>query len=54
VVRLFLPLTGAATREFVRAFPLMAQAYAQGAMAFGLFRGEKTRYWRSTSKRLTE
>jgi tocopherol O-methyltransferase len=36
-VRLFLPLTDEATRTFVRAFPLMVQAYAQGAMAFGLF-----------------
>jgi tocopherol O-methyltransferase len=41
VVRLFLPLTGSATREFVRAFPLMVQAYAQGAMAFGLFVAKK-------------
>lgn len=40
-VRLLLPLTGAATRSFVRCFPLMVQAYAQGAMAFGLFAAEK-------------
>ncbi len=36
-VRLFLPLTGASTRRFVRSFPLMIKAYEQGAMAFGLF-----------------
>ena len=35
-VRLFLPLLGGPTRRFVRSFPLMKQAYAQGAMAFGL------------------
>jgi tocopherol O-methyltransferase len=36
-VRLFLHFTGGPTRRFVRSFPLMKQAYAQGAMAFGLF-----------------
>jgi tocopherol O-methyltransferase len=36
-VRLFLPLLGGPTQRFVRSFPLMKQAYAQGAMAFGLF-----------------
>jgi tocopherol O-methyltransferase len=36
-VRLFLPLLGRPTQRFVRSFPLMQQAYAQGAMAFGLF-----------------
>lgn len=41
LVRLFLPLTSASTRAFVRCFPLMVQAYAQGAMAFGLFAGKK-------------
>ena len=41
MVRLFLPLMDAATRTFVRAFPLMVQAYAQGAMAFGLFVAKK-------------
>ena len=35
-VRLFLPFIGGPTRRFVRSFPLMKQAYAQGAMAFGL------------------
>jgi tocopherol O-methyltransferase len=42
IVRLILPLTDAATRTFVQAFPLMVQAYAQGAMAFGLFVAKKT------------
>lgn len=32
----------APTRRFVRSFPLMEQAYAQGAMAFGLFVARKT------------
>jgi tocopherol O-methyltransferase len=36
-VRLFLPLLGGPTQRFVRSFPLMQAAYAQGAMAFGLF-----------------
>ena len=40
-VRLFLPLMGEHTRRFVRSFPLMKQAYAQGAMAFGLFVARK-------------
>ena len=40
-VRLFLPLMGEHTRRFVRSFPLMQQAYAQGAMAFGLFVARK-------------
>jgi tocopherol O-methyltransferase len=30
------------TRRFVQSFPLMEQAYAQGAMAFGLFVARKT------------
>jgi len=42
LVRLFLPLAGGPTRRFVRAFPLMVQAYARGAMAFGLFVARKT------------
>jgi len=33
--------TGAPTRRFVESFPLMKQAYAQGAMAFGLFVARK-------------
>jgi len=41
LVRLFLPLADAPTRSFVRAFPLIAQAYACGAMAFGLFVAKK-------------
>ena len=41
LVRLALPLTGEVTRSFVRAFPLMVRAYAQGAMAFGLFAAKK-------------
>jgi tocopherol O-methyltransferase len=41
VVRLFLPLLGGPTQRFVRSFPLMQQAYAQGAMAFGLFVAKK-------------
>jgi len=41
LVRLLLPLTGAPTRSFVRSFPQMVQAYAQGAMAFGLFAAKK-------------
>jgi len=33
--------TSANTRRFVESFPLMKQAYAQGAMAFGLFVARK-------------
>ena len=40
-VKLLLRLTGAPTRRFVESFPLMKQAYAQGAMAFGLFAAKK-------------
>ena len=36
-VRLVLPLLDGPTRRFVKAFPLMQQAYAKGAMAFGVF-----------------
>ncbi len=42
LVRLFLPFTGGPTRRFVRSFPLMTQAYATGAMAFGLFIAKKS------------
>jgi tocopherol O-methyltransferase len=42
LVRLFLPLADAPTRSFVRAFPLMVEAYARGVMAFGLFVAKKT------------
>jgi tocopherol O-methyltransferase len=41
-VRFFLRFTGAPTQRFVRSFPLMKQAYAQGAMAFGLFVAKKS------------
>ncbi len=40
-VRFFLHFTGGPTQRFVRSFPLMKQAYAQGAMAFGLFAAKK-------------
>ena len=40
-VRLFLRFTSGPTQRFVRSFPLMQQAYAQGAMAFGLFVAKK-------------
>jgi tocopherol O-methyltransferase len=40
-VRFFLRFTGEDTQRFVRSFPLMKQAYAQGAMAFGLFVARK-------------
>jgi tocopherol O-methyltransferase len=40
-VRLLLRFTGESTQRFVRSFPLMQQAYAQGAMAFGLFVAKK-------------
>jgi tocopherol O-methyltransferase len=41
-VRCFVPFSGASTRRFVKSFPLMTQAYAQGAMAFGLFVAKKS------------
>jgi tocopherol O-methyltransferase len=40
-IRLLLRFTSPATRRFVRSFPLMRQAYAEGAMAFGLFAARK-------------
>lgn len=40
-VKFLVRFTGAATRRFVESFPLMMQAYAQGAMAFGLFVAKK-------------
>lgn len=40
-VRCFLRFADASTRRFVKAFPLMRQAYANGAMAFGLFVAKK-------------
>lgn len=42
VVRFFLRFTDRPTQRFVRSFPLMKQAYAQGAMAFGLFVAKKS------------
>ena len=41
-VRFFLRFTDRPTQRFVRSFPLMKQAYAQGAMAFGLFVAKKS------------
>lgn len=40
-VKFLVRFTGSATRRFVESFPLMMQAYAQGAMAFGLFVARK-------------
>jgi tocopherol O-methyltransferase len=42
-VRWFIPFADAATRRFVKSFPLMTQAYTQGAMAFGLFVARKSK-----------
>src|ERR1700724_1066475 len=36
VVRWFVRFADPATRRFVKSFPLMTEAYAEGAMAFGL------------------
>ncbi len=41
-VRFFVRFTDQPTQRFVRSFPLMQQAYAQGAMAFGLFVARKS------------
>lgn len=41
VIRFLLRFIGGDTQRFVRSFPLMKQAYAQGAMAFGLFVAKK-------------
>jgi tocopherol O-methyltransferase len=40
-VRSFLRFADRSTRRFVKSFPLMTKAYAQGAMAFGLFVAKK-------------
>ncbi len=40
-IKYLLCFTSASTRRFVRSFPLMKQAYAEGAMAFGLFVARK-------------
>ena len=36
-----MPFADAPTRRFVKSFPLMSEAYATGAMAFGLFVARK-------------
>ena len=43
LVKHFLRFTAPSTRRFVKSFPLMRQAYAQGAMAFGIFAARKCR-----------
>jgi tocopherol O-methyltransferase len=40
-VKCFVRFADSSTRRFVRSFPLMTKAYAQGAMAFGLFVAKK-------------
>jgi tocopherol O-methyltransferase len=40
-MRWLTPLGDAPTRRFVKSFPLMSEAYATGAMAFGLFVARK-------------
>ncbi|MGH7983940.1 MAG: class I SAM-dependent methyltransferase [Candidatus Udaeobacter sp.] len=40
-MRWLIPFTDAPTRRFVKSFPLMSEAYASGAMAFGLFVARK-------------
>ena len=40
-VKFLVRFTGGPTRRFVKAFPLMQEAYASGAMAFGLFVARK-------------
>ena len=42
-IKHLLRFTSSSTRRFVRSFPLMRQAYAEGAMAFGLFVAKKPR-----------
>jgi tocopherol O-methyltransferase len=41
-VRFFVRFMDESTQRFVRSFPLMQQAYAQGAMAFGIFVAKKS------------
>jgi tocopherol O-methyltransferase len=41
VLRFLVCFTDGPTRRFVKAFPLMVQAYSSGAMAFGLFVAKK-------------
>lgn len=40
-VKFLVRFTGGPTRRFVKAFPLMQEAYSSGAMAFGLFVAKK-------------
>jgi tocopherol O-methyltransferase len=40
-VRCFVRFADPSTRRFVKSFPLMTKAYAQGTMAFGLFAAKK-------------
>jgi tocopherol O-methyltransferase len=42
ILKFLVRFTGGPTRRFVRAFPLMVEAYASGAMAFGLFVAKKS------------
>ena len=41
VLKFLVRFTGGPTRRFVKAFPLMVEAYSSGAMAFGLFVARK-------------
>ena len=41
VLKFLVRFAGGPTRRFVRAFPLMVEAYSSGAMAFGLFVARK-------------
>jgi tocopherol O-methyltransferase len=41
-MRWLTPFTDVVTRRFVKSFPLMSEAYATGAMAFGLFVARKS------------
>jgi tocopherol O-methyltransferase len=42
ILKFLVRFTGGPTRRFVKAFPLMVEAYASGAMAFGLFVAKKS------------
>jgi tocopherol O-methyltransferase len=42
VLKFLVRFTGGPTRRFVKSFPLMQEAYATGAMAFGLFVAKKS------------
>jgi tocopherol O-methyltransferase len=42
VLKCLVRFTGGPTRRFVKAFPLMQEAYSSGAMAFGLFVAKKS------------